>query len=106
MFEMSVSDLVLTMASCLFVLGVLCIIAGFIILVTRVAGREMKVIAQQTAQLAQKGLSDEVAGLVGNASSLVEAMNQLVRTAAGVGVFLTLIGLVFIAAAYYLAMQL
>lgn len=68
-------------------------------------GDEVKVIAQQTTKLAHKGIAEDVAGLVGNASSLIESLNQLIRTTSGVGVFLVLIGFIFITAAYLLIMQ-
>lgn len=98
-------QLLLIMAVLLFGLGVLTSITGVIILATRAAGRDIRTIAKQTTQLAQKGLAEDVAGLVGNASALLEAMNKLVRTTAGVGVFLTLFGLVLMALATWLALQ-
>jgi hypothetical protein len=98
-------QLLLIMSVLLFGLGVLTSITGVIILTTRAAGRDMRTIANQTTQLAQKGLAEDVAGLVGNASALLDAMNKLVRTTAGVGVFLTLFGLVLMALATWLALQ-
>ena len=98
-------QLLLIMAVLLFGLGVLTCITGVIILATRAAGRDIRTIAKQTTQLAQKGLAEDVAGLVGNASALLEAMNKLVRTTAGVGVFLTLFGLVLMALSTWLALQ-
>lgn len=98
-------QLLLIMAVLLFGLGVITSITGVIILATRGAGRDIRTLANQTTQLAQKGLAEDVAGLVGNASALLEAMNKLVRTTAGVGVFLTLFGLVLMALATWLALQ-
>jgi hypothetical protein len=98
-------QLLLIMSVLLFGLGVLTSITGVIILATRAAGRDMRTIANQTTQLAQKGLAEDVAGLVGNASALLDAMNKLVRTTAGVGVLLTLFGLVLMALATWLALQ-
>ena len=98
-------DLLLVMAFSLFVLGILTTITGIVILITRVNSKDLRLIANQTTRLAQKGLAEEVAGLVGNASSLLEAMNQLVRTTAGVGVFLTLFGLSLIFAAGWIALK-
>ena len=43
--------------------------------------------------------------MVQSASELVAAINQLVKTATGVGVFLTCTGLVMIVAAYFVVMQ-
>jgi hypothetical protein len=89
----------------LFAMGAISLALGIFILFKKVMGDEIKTIAAQTAKLAQKGLAEEVAGLVGNASSLLDALNQLVRTATGVGVFLTLIGFILMVVAYYLALQ-
>ena len=98
-------QLILIMAVILFGLGILTSVTGVIILATRAAGRDIRTLANQTTQLAQKGLAEDVAGLVGNASALLEAMNKLVRTTAGVGVFLTLFGLVLMALATWLTLQ-
>lgn len=104
-FDMTKNEFLLTMAGVALGLGVVLLLIGVIILITRVLGGDVKKIAEQTARLAQKGIAEEIAGLVGNASTLVESLNQLVRTAAGVGVFLIVIGLLLMAAAYGLAMQ-
>ncbi len=89
----------------LFALGAISRACGIFILFKKVMGDELKVIATQTAKLAQKGLAEEVAGLVGNASALLGALNTLIKTTTGVGVFLTLIGFILMVVAYYLAMQ-
>ena len=99
-------ELLLIMAFSLFVLGMLTSITGILILTTRVTSKDLRTIANQTSRLAQKGLAEEVAGLVGNASSLLDAMNQLVRTTAGVGVFLTILGLCLMCAAGWIALKL
>jgi len=102
---MAITDLIITMVICLFVMGVISIGAGAYILVSKVVGKEINTIAAETTKLAAKGLSDEISGLVGNASSLIDALNQLVRTTTGIGVFLVLTGFVFIVAAYYLTIH-
>ena len=103
--EMSRNDFFFTMAGILLALGVLLLIIGVIVLITRALGGDIKKIASQTAQLAQKGIAEEVAGLVGNASTLMESLTDLVKTAAGVGTFLVLIGILLIAASFGLALQ-
>jgi hypothetical protein len=100
MFSYNLSDFVFILASSLTILGVISIGAGIILLVTRVTGKAIHSIATQTARLAQKGLTEEIAGLVGNASSLMDAINQLVRTSAGIGVFLILFGFIMLVAAF------
>jgi hypothetical protein len=105
MFTMSIDTFILIIAACLFLLGVFSVAIGMIILVSKVMGGDLKEIAKQTARLAQKGVAEEVAGLVGNASSLLDAVNQMVRTASGVGIFMVLIGFPLIILGYYLLLQ-
>jgi hypothetical protein len=69
----------------------------------RSGGEAVHSIASQAKRLAQKGLAEEVSGLVGNASSLVDAVNQLVRTNAGVGIFLVVFGFVMVFGAFWMA---
>ena len=105
MFDISVPNAVMIMAAILFVLGILSVIAGMTILVSKVMAGDLKEISKQSIRLAQKGIAEDVAGLVGNASTLVDAVNQMVRTASGVGIFLVVIGFPLILFAYYLLMQ-
>jgi hypothetical protein len=98
-------ELLLMMAAVLFLLGIGSSLIGIVILTVRSTGKDIRTLATQTTRLAQKGLADEVAGLVGNASALLDAMNQLIRTTAGVGVFLTIFGLLLMVAACILALK-
>ena len=100
-----IPNIFLLMAVSLFVIGVILVGAGLFVLLARAMGSDVKMIAQQTARLAQKGIAEDVSGLVGNASNLVEALNQLVRTASGVGAFLIVVGLLLFASAYLLLLQ-
>lgn len=97
--------ILLIMTITLFVLGIITFITGILILALRSTGRDVQALAAQTTHLAQKGLAEEVSGLVGNASSLMDAMNQLVRTTAGVGVFLAILGFLLLAIACWLALH-
>lgn len=105
LLDLTKNEFFLIMASAALIIGLILIIIGIVILVTRVLGGDVKKIALQTAKLAQKGIAEEVAGLVGNTTTLVDSLNGLVKTAAGVGVFFILIGLLMLAAAYGLALQ-
>ncbi len=105
MITITTYDLMLIIIATLFTIGVLSTITGIIILVTKSIGKEVSTIAVQTTRLAEKGIAEDIAGLVGNASSLLEAINQLVINTAGVGVFLTLFGLLMITAAGLLTLQ-
>ncbi len=97
--------LLMSFVGLFFLLGLLTFIAGILILVFRTSSSEVKALATQTARLAQKGIAEEVAGLVGNASTLVDAINQLVQTTRGIGIFLTLLGLLMMGFACWLAIQ-
>jgi hypothetical protein len=105
MIPMTLYDIQLLIAGVLFFLGCLSILLGAFILIARGYSREIKTIAAHTARLGHKGLSKEVTGLVSSASGLIEALNQLVRTASGVGVFLIFFGMLMIAAAYWIISQ-
>jgi hypothetical protein len=105
MTTITLIEIQLAMAAGLFLIGAIAILVGVIVLITRASGREVRTLAAQTAHLAQKGLAEEVAGLVGNASSLLSATNELVRTTAGVGVFLSLLGFALMAAGAWVALQ-
>jgi hypothetical protein len=96
----------MTMATVLFLIGLVSIGIGIFILAHQAIGKNVQIIANQTTKLAQKGISDDVSGLVGNASALLEALNQLVRSTAGIGIFLIIVGLVIFAGVYGLVLQL
>ncbi len=100
MFALQAHDVAVMVSMILAGLGVILVLAGFILLLTRATGKAVNTIAAQTTRMAQKGLAEDIAGLVGNASSLIEALNQLVLTTAGVGIFLILSGFIMLVASY------
>ncbi len=102
MFSMTVSDFLLTMASVLLFCGVVVMGIGILTLIGKLNGKEIRTIADQTTKLAQKGITEEISGLVGNARSLIEALDQMVKTTAGIGVFLVVLGALLLVAAYVL----
>ncbi len=81
--------------------GMLCLILSIIILARSAMGRNIQTIADQTTKLAEKGISDGVSGLVGNASLLISSLNDLARSNTGIGIFFVFLSLVLLAAAYY-----
>lgn len=105
MINLSISEIKVLMVIGLFLLGIIAILIGIFILITRSAGKEVRTLATQTARLARKGMAEDVAGLVGNASSLLSATNELVRTSAGIGVFLAVLGFLLMAVATWLVLQ-
>ncbi len=105
MVTISPNEILTLMAVILFILGIACTITGIIILTIRVSGGDLRTLAMQTTRLAQKGMADDIAGLVGNASNLLAALNDMVRTTAGIGVFITVIGIILMIAASLLALR-
>lgn len=93
-------DIVFILATSLTMMGVVSIGAGIILLITRASGKAIQTIATQTTRLAQKGIAEEISGLVGNANALLDSLNQLVRTSAGIGIFLVLGGFAMLVAAF------
>jgi len=88
-----------------FIMGMATFTAGILILALRASSSEVRTLAIQATNLAQKGLAEDIAGLVGNASDLLDSLNQLVRTTRGVGLFLTLLGLLMMAGSCWVAIQ-
>lgn len=105
MIPLSLFDIQVLIASSVFILGLLCIILGIFVLMTRGYSREVKSLASNTAILGKKGISQDITGLVQSASELVGAVNQLVRTASGIGVFMISLGLLMIVGSYYVVTQ-
>lgn len=87
-----ISDLQLVMLISMFILGSLTFIIGVAILVTGAWRRDLRSITSQTTKIAQKGLAEEISGLVGNAATLLDTINGMVKTATGIGVLLILSG--------------
>jgi hypothetical protein len=100
MITYAAREVVFIIATGLAMLGAISIGAGIILLVTRASSKAVDTIANQTARLAQKGIAEEITGLVGNASALMDALNQLSRTTAGIGFFLILGGFIMLISAY------
>jgi len=104
MNNLNLPDILLAMTISLFLIGSVTFIAGVLVLLTRSMGRDVREITSNTRKLAQKGLAQDISGLVGNASALLTATTQMVRTTAGLGVLLLFLGSVQIVIAIGLAM--
>lgn len=105
MLSMTVSDFLLTMAAALVVVGIIMMGVGVFVLVKKILGNDIRTLADQTTKLAQKGITEDITGLVGNARTLIEALNEMVKTSAGVGLFLILLGVALMGSAYALVLQ-
>lgn len=100
------SQILLIVDGVIFILGVFTFIIGIAILASKAMSRDLKTITAQTAELAQKGIAEDVSGLVGNASALMGALSQLVKTATGIGVFMVLLGVIMISASLFIFINL
>ncbi len=105
MESISILEIKLGMAIGIFAVGVISLAIGIFFLISRSGGKEVKALANQTAQLVKKGLAEDVAGLVGNASSLLSATNELVRTSAGIGVFLSILGFLLMVVSCWIVLR-
>ena len=86
-------------------LGLISFITGFIVLLTRVLGKGITQIAKETQKVVQKGITEEIASIIGNASVLIDSLNQMVTTAAGIGVFLMILGVLLMAGSFALFLR-
>jgi len=105
MFAMSIADFTFTLAAILVGLGLATFLAGAVIIIVKVFGSDVSTIASQTTKLAQKGVAEDVAGLVGNAAALLDSLNQFVKTTAGLGIFLIFVGMALFGAAFAILKQ-
>jgi hypothetical protein len=105
MYIINQSDTLLIMASALFFLGMCVLALGIFVLITKAMGKNVSILSAQTAKLAQKGITEDMAGLVGNASALMSSLNDLVKTATGIGIFLAVLGLGLMTSAYWIITQ-
>lgn len=99
-------NLILLVILTLFTLGVLMILIGMYLLIFRATGKEIKTLTSQTNRLIQKGIAEDISSLIGQASTLLTSLNELIKNTAGVGVSLILIGLGFLGLAAFIAFQL
>ena len=105
MIPLSTIDMQMIIGVTIFILGCMCVLLGIFVLVSRGYSREIRALATHSARLGRKGMAEEVTGLVNSASELVGALNSLVRTASGAGLFLIILGIGMIAASYWVVEQ-
>ena len=92
----------LMMGLTFFPLGLFSIIAGMFILVAGPFKKEAKVLAQQSARIGQKGLTDDITLVSQSATALVDAVNSLIKTTSGNAIVLIIVGAFCECAAYWL----
>jgi hypothetical protein len=97
-------EIQLIMAGGMFFLGIGTFLTGVLILVAGSWWRDLRTLTAQTTRIAQKGLAEEISGLVGNASALLNSINDMVHTTTGIGVFLTITGLILMSITFWLVL--
>ena len=105
MIPLTFNDIQILIAATVFILGFLLVLIGALVLVSRGYSREVRALAANTARLGQKGIAQEVTGLVNSATELVASLNSLVRSANGIGVLLISLGLGLLFAGYWIVQQ-
>ena len=105
MNSINLRDIQLVMAGGMFLLGIGTFLTGILILVAGSWWHDLRTLTTQTTRIAQKGLTDEISGLVGNASALLNSINELVHTTTGIGVFLTMIGMLLMSVTFWLVLH-
>lgn len=95
----------LYLAALLTLMGAISFFTGVIILIKQALNKDIQTLTEQSTLLTQKGFTEDAAGLMGNTSMLVSAVSQLVKTSAGIGIFLTIMGLVLIGISFFLINQ-
>jgi hypothetical protein len=80
--------------------GLLCLLAGILILITRGFSREMRTLASTSTELSKRALNHDMTTLAESVSEILSQVNQLMKTAAGTGAFLILMGIGLMAGAY------
>jgi hypothetical protein len=92
------------MASGLFLIGLITFATGVAILVIRSIGKETRAVSKSILHITEKGIADDLSGLVDNASSLMAATSELIQTTKGIGVFLIVSGSVFMILGIFLTL--
>jgi TRAP-type uncharacterized transport system fused permease subunit len=96
-------EIQVVMSVSLFVMGVLSSLSGLWIILAKEYHQAMKQLASQSVRISGRAVTqDTVAPLIDSASRMVEAINQLIRTAAGVGAFLTVVGVMICVVSFWM----
>ena len=82
--------------------GLICLLAGILILIGRSFSGEMRTMAATSTELSKRAISHDMATLASTTTDLLSTINDLMKTAAGTGAFLILTGVLMMAAAYWL----
>lgn len=94
------------MAGVVFALGVLTVILGLIIVLTKEYQETLRVLASHSTRLTGRAVTEDGMGpVLDGMSRLLDAIRRLIATAVGVGVFLCLLGIGMAALGYWMLVQ-
>jgi hypothetical protein len=82
--------------------GLLCLLAGLLTIISRGFTKEMRTLAGASAELSKRAINHDMTDLAASVSEILSQVNQLMKTAAGTGAFLIVIGVALMAGAYWL----
>lgn len=88
-----ITTIQLVMTITLFIAGLVMLVSGFVIILSREYQETMRVLSNQSTKLSSKVIADVTAqvALAGTAQ-LLDSITRLIQTAIGTGVFLCLLG--------------
>ncbi len=102
MFGLTMNDLILILSFVILAMGVITFIVGIFTLAFKINSEDFNEISSQSAKIMNKGMSEDISGMIGNASSLLQSINEMARTKAGVGMFLLIVAFILLGCAYFL----
>ncbi|MFN2299173.1 MAG: hypothetical protein ACK2UB_10015 [Anaerolineales bacterium] len=82
--------------------GLICLLAGILIIIGRGFTREMRTLADTSTELGKRAINHDMTSLADSISEILAQVNQLMKTAAGTGAFLIVVGVALMAGAYWL----
>jgi len=104
---MSLEQIELAMTATLFLIGVVSSISGLWIIMAKEYHSAMRQLANQSIRISGRAVTqDAVAPVIDSAARLVEAISQLIRTAAGIGAFLCITGVGICVVAFWMTTRL
>jgi hypothetical protein len=99
----TITNLRIAMAVCLFLLGACSCVAGLWTILARRYQEALRSVSAHSARVSSKAVTDVgLAPLIEAFSGLLNALDQLIRTSVGIGVFLCLAGAALCLVAFWM----
>ena len=88
------------------VIGFISLLIGLFTLITKPFSNETKKITHEIIDLTSKGIITDIGSSMENASFLIKELNEMIKTAKGIGVVLILFGCLLIVCGYVILTKL